>query len=125
MKKLLLLVLAIFLQVFILAGHTAPATGSENNTHDFKIRFSFTEEISKAPVSGRIIIGFHANPAKPINNPDLFDPQPTFAWEVRDWKPGEAFIVDGANAVSWMGKMDSLNGWYGEQAVLKINRTAR
>jgi len=94
-------------------------------TDDFKIRFSFTNAVSKVPVSGRIIVGLHNDTSKPINSPDIFDPQPTFAWDVRDWKPGESIVLDRSNAVCWQGDLDSLNGWYGVQAALKVNRKAR
>lgn len=96
-----------------------------DDQYDFKIRFSFTVAISKTPINGRIIVGFHNNLSKPINNPDLLDPQPTFAWDVRDWKPGESIVLDRSNAICWQGELDSLNGWYGVQAVLKTNKKAR
>lgn len=90
-----------------------------------EVRFTFTDQVSTVPVSGRIILGFHGNLSKPINNPDLFDPQPTFAWDVRDWKPGEPLVLDGSGAAAWHGDLDALDGWYGVQAALKTNRRAR
>jgi S-formylglutathione hydrolase FrmB len=91
----------------------------------FRIRFSFTDEISKTPMNGRIIVGFQKDLKKPINNPDLFDPQPTFAFDVHNWKPGESIVMDRSNAISWQDDLDSLNGWYGVQAVLKTNKKSR
>lgn len=99
----------------------APAAGSQ----ELRLRFSFTSEVSQSPVSGRIIVGFHRDPAAAINNPDLFHPQPTFAWDVRDWQPGEAITLDGRDAVCWHGDLAELDGWYGVQAALKTNRMAR
>ncbi len=96
-----------------------PAAQEARPQAGLQVRFSFTEAVSKAPLDGRIIIGFHKDTTKPINNPDLFDPQPTFAWDVRDWKPGESIVLDGSRAVSWKGGLDSLDGWYGVQAVFK------
>jgi len=90
-----------------------------------RIRVSFTEEVSRIPVSGRVIVGFNRSTSAPIADPDLVDPQPTFAWEVHDWKPGEAIVLDGREAVSWHGDLAELNGWYGVQATLKANRRAR
>ena len=125
MKRLLFVAIAIFLQVSILCGQTASEIAVGSRAYDFKIRFSFTGEISKTPISGRIIVGFHSDPTKPVNNPDLFDPQPTFAWNVSNWKPGEAFVLDGANAISWKGNLNDLSGWYGVQAAIRINKKAR
>lgn len=139
MKKILYIGLAAFLQVTILYSQSGqknhsiqqnpnqvnPAVVSENHKNDLKIRFSFTNDISKTPISGRIIVGFHDNLSMPINNPDLMDPQPTFAWDVNNWNPGEAITLDGSTATSWMGNLDSLNGWYGVQAILKTNKTTR
>ncbi len=126
MKRIWSIAVVIFLQVSILYSISGKTESSSlNGPYDFKIRFSFTDKISKTPIDGRIIVGFHNNPYKPINNPDLFDPQPTFACDVRNWKPGESVVLDGSNATSWMGNLDSLNGWYGVQAVLKINKKAR
>jgi S-formylglutathione hydrolase FrmB len=128
MKKLVLVALAIFLQFSIMYCQTAPGSGAESNTYDLKIRFSFTDEISKTPINGRIIVGFHNDLSKPISimaEESLFDPQPTFAWEVSNWKPGEPVVLDSSSAVSLNGNLNSLNGWYGVQAVIKINKRAR
>lgn len=91
----------------------------------FRVRFSFTDEISKTPINGRIIVGFQKDLKKGINSPDLFDPQPTFALDIHNWKPGESIVLDRSNAISWQGDLDSLNGWYGVQAVLKTNKKSR
>lgn len=96
-----------------------------DNKNNFKIRFSFTDEVSKSPISGRIIIGFNKDTSKYIKNPDLLDQQPTFAVDVIDWKPGETVILDCSNAICWNGYLDSLNGWYGVQALIKTNKKAR
>ncbi len=128
MKKLLAVALAIFLQVSILYCQTAPGTGAESNPVDFKIRFSFTDEISKTPINGRIIVGFHNDLSTPINTmgeESLFYQQPTFAWEVSNWKPGESLVLDGSSAISLNGNLNSLSGWYGVQAVIRINKGAR
>lgn len=112
---------------FILAAALLSQPGALPGSagHDLRIRLSFTDQVGTAPVSGRVIVGFHKNLSKPINNPDLFDPQPTFAWDVRDWKPGEPLVLDRSGAVAWHGELDALDGWYGVQAVLKTNRRSR
>ena len=94
-------------------------------SRELQLRFSFSEEISKTTVSGRIIVGFHRDPAAPIDNPDLIAQQPTFAWDISGWQPGRPMILDGRDAVSWHGDLAALDGWYGVQAMLKTNRMAR
>ncbi len=106
----------------IVSPHTS---NKPDEGQGFKIRFSFTDEISKIPINGRIIVGFQKDLKKSINNPDLFDPQPTFALDVHDWKPGESIVIDRSNAINWKGDLDSLNGWYGVQAVLKMDKKSR
>lgn len=126
MKRFWFIAVVIFLQVSILYSISGQTESSSlNSLYDFKIRFYFTDEISKTPIDGRIIVGFHNNVYKPINNPDLFDPQPTFACDFSNWKPGEFVVLDGSNATSWMGNLNSLNGWYGVQALLRINKKER
>jgi S-formylglutathione hydrolase FrmB len=92
---------------------------------NFKIRFSFTEEVSKTPISGRIIVGFNSDTSTYLKNPDLIDRQPTFALDVNDWIPGEKIILDCSNAICWEGYPDSLEGWYLVQALIKTNKKAR
>ncbi len=116
--------------LFVRAGgipQAAAARGPKEafELQDLRIRFSFTAEVSKSPVNGRIIVGFHRDPSAPINNPDLMELQPTFAWDVRNWQPGEAIVLDGRDAVCWHGDLAALDGWYGVQAALKTNRMAR
>jgi pimeloyl-ACP methyl ester carboxylesterase len=101
------------------------ATIQAKESQELKLRFFLSDDISRKPVSGRIIVGFHRDLSAPVNNPDPFSPQPTFAWEVRDWRPGEALVLDSRGAVSWHGDLATLNGWYAVQAALKVNRSSR
>lgn len=120
MKKFLIISFVILLQI------SAVLSQSKSNTsNNLQIKFLFTEEVSKTPVSGRIILGFNPDTSKSVNNPDIFNPQPTFAWDIKDWKPWETITLDQTNAISWNGNLDSLNGWYGIQAALKTNREGR
>lgn len=116
MKKLLIILLAIFLYL---------ATGLCQINNSIKIRFLFGNDISSSPVSGRLILGFNPDTSKPVNNPDILNPQPTFAWDVKNWKPGDTLVLDRTNAICWNGDLNSLNGWYGVQAALKTNREGR
>jgi S-formylglutathione hydrolase FrmB len=135
MKKFILIIIAILFLFSIIFSQTNQSyfdarqipfqINKAKDGNNFKIRFSFTDAVSSSPVSGRIIIGFNSDTTKPINNPDLFDFQPTFAFDVQDWKPGETILLDGSNAICWMGDLDSLNGWYGVQAVIKTNKKSR
>lgn len=123
MKKHRWILCLLYLGFFHLSSQ--PGTELPDGGGGLRFRIAYTEEVSRAPVSGRIIVGFHRNPAAPIKNPDLTDAQPTFAWDVLDWKPGETIVLDGRDAVSWHGDLAALDGWYGVQGALKANRMAR
>lgn len=120
MKKFLIISFVILLQISVVFSQS-----NSNNSKNLQIRFTFTEEVSKTPVSGRIILGFNSDTAKSVNNPDIFNPQPTFAWDVKEWKPAETILLDRTNAICWNGDLDSLNGWYVVQAAIKTNKEGR
>ena len=92
---------------------------------DFSIRVSLAGEAGRSPVSGRIIVGFHRDLSAAIAGPDLIALQPTFAWEVKGWRPGESLVLENREAVRWHGDLAELDGWFAVQAVFKTNRMAR
>jgi pimeloyl-ACP methyl ester carboxylesterase len=111
---------------------TAPAQSEPEHAHvtmrngrGLQLRFAFTNAVSTTPVSGRLVLGFHRDPTHSVDAPDPLHPQPTFAWDVHGWKPGEPLVLDGSNATRWNEPLDSLSGWYSVQAGLKLNPRAR
>ena len=58
---------------------------------------------------------------EPRLGPNWFRPQPFYARDVRDWKPGEAVAID-ASAVGFPDTLDKLApGEYRAQAVVRVN----
>ncbi len=90
------------------------------------LSFSVTLDKSLAdkPCSGRLIVMLSTNTsAEPRFGPNWFKPEPGFAIDVRDWKPGTAHRV-GPDAVFYPVAMDRLEkGKYAVQAVLDLDST--
>lgn len=75
------------------------------------------------PINARVYVMLAApgSPAEPRFGPNWFRPQPFFAREVRDWKPGESIVVD-EKAVGFPDTLDKLApGAYRAQAVVRLN----
>jgi enterochelin esterase-like enzyme len=89
-----------------------------------QIRFSYAGNVSKTPVSGRILVGFQKDLKKSVS-PGLFNPQPAFAMDVKDWKPGETVVMNRSNAVKQKEDLDGMDGWYAVQAIMVTGHDAR
>jgi hypothetical protein len=93
-KTILLLNAVIFLNISLFSQ---TEEGSDPYNKDkpgsLQIRFLYTDNISKKPISGRNLVGFQKDLKKNVN-PDLFDPQPAFAMNVKDWRPGETVMMN-------------------------------
>jgi hypothetical protein len=85
---------------------------------------AYVPAISRTPVSGRVYVflGPDRSSAEPRLGPDWFRPQPFFAVDVTNWKPGDPLRID-AKAVGFPDRLDRLApGKYAAQAVLRLNR---
>lgn len=58
------------------------------------IRVTFDDSVSDKPYTGRVYIMTSDRGRNPKNGPDWFNPQPFFAQDVTDWKPGETLVID-------------------------------
>lgn len=106
-----------------LAAVVAVAAGAA--PPEFRVRF--TPGVSPGPVSARVYVMLGpARPkpgprAEPRFGPDLFQPQPFFAVEARDWTPGSPLTV-GADALGFPAGPGALSpGDYSAQAVVRLN----
>ncbi len=71
--------------------------------------------------TGRVYVMFGAGPGEPRRGPSWEAPQPFFARDVRDWKPGESLVFDD-QAIAYpapLNKVPSRN--WGVQAVMRRN----
>lgn len=75
------------------------------------------------PITARVyvMLAEPGSPDEPRKGPNWFKPQPMFAKDVRDWKPGETVAID-AGAVGFPEALDKLPaGAYRAQAVVRLN----
>lgn len=87
----------------------------------FEVTYDAT--VHPGPVSARVyvMLGPRAGLREPRTGPDWFNPQPFFAVEARDWKPGEPLAI-GQDATGFPGPLDTLEpGTYRAQAVVRLN----
>jgi hypothetical protein len=86
---------------------------------------SYAEGVHSGAISARVyvMLGPGAGTAEPRKKNDCFNPQPFFAVEATDWKPGEPLEINDAAAVGFPGKIAELKpGKYRAQAVIRLNR---
>jgi len=82
-----------------------------------------TKGADDKPISGRVYVMLAAGDSKvePRLGPNWFNPQPFFARDVKDWKPGEPARIDDS-ADGFPGPLDQLKpGRYRAQAVVRLN----
>lgn len=83
---------------------------------------TFTSEVSDQPFTGRVLIMLGRN-GEPRNGPSWFGPQPFFAKDVKEIKPGEPIVI-GSDAFSFPKPLDQLPAReYVVQAVLDLDKT--
>ncbi len=89
----------------------------------FRFEVTYTEAVSPGPISARVyvIFGPPIGLVEPRTGPDWFKPQPLFAVDARDWKPGQPLTID-AKAVGFPTTLDRLTpGPFRVQAVVRLN----
>lgn len=124
-KSFLLLSIFVLLSISLFSQRVNKSEPAPDNTPgSLRIRLSYTDNISQAPISGRILVGFQKDLRKSVN-PDIFNPQPAFAMDVTDWKPGETVVMDCVNSVKQKHDLDSLDGWYAVQAIMVTSHSSR
>jgi pimeloyl-ACP methyl ester carboxylesterase len=87
---------------------------------------TFDKMVSAEPFSGRVYVFLGKNEPKALpSGPSWFKPEPFFAVDVKDWKPGESLTV-GAEALGYPGPLSKLApATYHAQAVMDFDRGAR
>ncbi len=99
----------------------APARADDRPPPAFEV--TYDARVNPGPISARVyvMLGPAGGFREPKNGPDWFNPQPFFAVEAKDWKPGEPLVI-GRNAVGFPGPLDALKpGKYRAQAVVRLN----
>jgi hypothetical protein len=88
---------------------------------DFRI--TFTREVSEKPFSGRVyvLLSREARSTLPAGL-SWYSPDPLFAKDVKDWKPGEPLVI-GADALGYPTQLDRLpDATYTAFAVMDFDR---
>lgn len=124
MKSKFLFQLIIIVFLFFWRAPVDAARTEDPSATGLKVRFFFTPAVSSGPVNGRIILAFQNDLSAPVS-PDVFHPQPTFAIDVVDWRPGQGLTLDAGNCEKWIDSLDALDGWYAVQGLLATTRSVR
>ncbi|HEX5270880.1 MAG TPA: hypothetical protein VFW33_10350, partial [Gemmataceae bacterium] len=80
----------------LLAACLLPAAaGAADRPLEFRV--TFDKAVSAKPFTGRVFVMLtKAERSEPRFGPSWFRPEPIFARDVKDWKPGEELVIDRA-----------------------------
>ncbi len=96
--------------------------GPEGKGLSFKVTCSTS--VQSKPISARVYVMLAPDrpSAEPRLGPNWFRPEPFFAMDVENWKPGEPLRIDD-RAVGFPGSLNEIEtGQYAIQAVVRLNR---
>jgi len=101
-----------------------PASAGAARPLEFHV--AFDRAVSSEPFTGRVYVLLSQKEfTEPPSGPNWFHPEPFFAVDVRNWKPGETLTV-GADALGYPGPLTGLApGTYYAQAVMDFDRGGR
>ncbi len=111
--------------LFLVCLLLAPAArAAQPRPLEFQLRFE--PAVSTAPFTGRVYVMLSRRPmTEPPVGPNWFQPEPFFARDVKDWKPGETIGV-GADALGFPMPLAKLpKGSYWVLAVMDFDRGER
>lgn len=97
--------------------------GAEVNSDGPAFEVTYAPEVAEGPISVRVyvMLGPVGASREPRFGPNWFNPEPFFAVEATDWKPGEPLRV-GPEATGFPTSLDALEpGTYAAQAVVRLN----
>jgi hypothetical protein len=109
---------------FLVALLAVPAAHAEPLPLAFHV--TFDKAVSPEPFIGRVyVLLSKTEPRSLPSGPNWFKPEPFFAVDVKDWKPGEALTI-GAEAIGYPGPLAKLApATYYAQGVMDFDRGAR
>jgi hypothetical protein len=100
----------------------AVLTGSALAAEPLSFQLTFDARAHPRPFTGRVyVMLFKADQAELKSWPNWFRPEPCFARDVRDWKPGQPLVID-RTALGYPTTLDRLSrGAYTVQAVMDLH----
>jgi hypothetical protein len=106
---------------FVLLLAAVPAPAADVNPLVFHV--TFDKSVSSAPFTGRVYVLLSRGAARELRSGvSWFNPEPVFARDVHDWKPGEILALD-ANSLGFPSPLAKLpRGTYSIQAVMDFDR---
>lgn len=108
-----------FFAVSIFFGLFSSAAAIAQQATSFEV--TLDSQIASEPVSGRLLVFLAKRNPTPINGPSWFDPEPFFAVDVNDLKPGESITID-ETSDSFPKPLSFIrSGKYNVQAILNHN----
>jgi pimeloyl-ACP methyl ester carboxylesterase len=84
---------------------------------------AYPSKVLSQPITGRVyvMLGAGGSRLEPRFGPNWFRPEPLFARDVKDWKPGQSVRIDSTTA-GFPGPLNTLEpGDYSMQAVVRLN----
>jgi hypothetical protein len=120
-SKTALTFLVIIFLFFPSCSQKSPTTATKTEFH-----IQYTESVTEGPVSCRVyVILDKAIHRTPRYGPSIFSPEPFYAVDVKDWKPGEIIVLDN-NSLGYPVELDRIPPeMYVVQAVMDTNTTHR
>jgi hypothetical protein len=99
------------------------ANGARADSQPLEFHLTFEKNVSEKPFTGRVYVMLSKEPATSLRSgPSWFRPEPFFALDVKDWKPGEPLVL-GKNALGYPATLDKLaTGTWCIQAVMDFDR---
>lgn len=104
-----------------LSAAEAPGRAGDAKGPSFEV--TYTKAVAEGPVSTRVYVMLEpaGSSAEPRLGPNWFRPQPFFAVDARNWRPGQPLRVD-AGATGFPAPLDRIRpGKYSAQAVVRLN----
>jgi hypothetical protein len=105
------------------APKEAVATRKSPSPTNRAFEVGYPATLGNRPLTARVyvMLGPGRSGVEPRFGPDWFRPQPFFARDVKDWKPGQTVRID-SHATGYPGPLDTLEaGEYTAQAVVRLN----
>jgi S-formylglutathione hydrolase FrmB len=104
----------------LLLGLVPAAPAAEAKPLEFHVTFDKT--VSEKPFTGRVYVMLSKNQMREPRSISWFNPEPVFAKDVKDWKPGEVVVI-GADSLACPAPLPRLAaGTYHVQAVMDFDR---
>jgi hypothetical protein len=111
----------LFVSLLLLCGLTTVSRAAEPKPLEFHV--TFDKSVTDKPFTGRVYVMLsNANLKGPPGGVNWFRPEPFFARDVKDWKPGDKLVI-GADSLGYPAPLKELSpGIYSAVAIMDFDR---